>query len=93
VNSGSLSFVVTDNKREKNISPDLLGPSAVSCFANYADAVLVSSVNEPFLAMGFSGSETSEKNQFASWLFKMIDEGTKRNSGRWNKFSKLPFFS
>jgi len=93
VNSGSLSFVISEIKGEKNIHSDLLGPSAVSCFANYSGAVLASSDKEPFLAMGFFGPETSEKSQFASWLFKNIDEGSKRNSGRWNKFSKLPFFS
>jgi len=92
-NSGSLSFVVPETKGGKNIQTDLLGSSATACFANYAEAVLVSSANEPFQAMGFYGSETSEKSQFVSWLFKTIDEGSKRNSGRWHKFSKLPFFS
>jgi len=93
VNSGSLSFVVSETKGEKNIHSDLLGPSAASCFANYSGAVLASSANEHFLAMGFSGFETSERSQFASWLFKIVDEGSKRSAGRWNKFSKLPFFS
>ena len=91
--SGSLSFVVIETRGGKNIHSDFLGSSATDCFANYADAVLASSANEPFQAMGFSGSETIEKSQFASWLFKTIDEGSKRNSGRWHKFSKLPFFS
>jgi len=91
--SGSLSFVTSETKVGKNIHTDFLGSSAASCFANYAGAVLASSANEPFLAMGFSGFETSEKGQFTSWLFKTIDEGSKRTSGRWHKFSKLPFFS
>jgi len=91
--SGTLSFVAPEIKGGKNVNSDLLGSSAASCFANYAGAVLAAAANEPFLAMGFSGSETSEKGQFASWLFKTIDESSKRNSGRWNKFSKLPFFS
>jgi hypothetical protein len=92
-NSGSLSFVVSEIKGDKNIHSDLLGPSAASCFANYSAAVLASSAKENFHAMGFSGPETSEKSQFASWLFKIIDEGSKRNSGRWNKFSKFPFLA
>jgi len=91
-NSGSLSFVVSETKGEKTIHSDLLGPQAAFCFANYSGAVLASSANEPFLAMGFSGFETSEKSQFANWLFKIVDEGSKRNAGRWNKFSRLPFF-
>ncbi len=81
-NSGTLSFVAPETKGEKNILPDLLGSSAATCFVNYAGAVLAASVNEPFLAMGFSGFETSEKSQFASWLFKNIDEGSKKSSGR-----------
>jgi NAD(P)-dependent dehydrogenase (short-subunit alcohol dehydrogenase family) len=92
--SGTLSFAAPEIKGGKNIHSDLsdlLGPSAASCFANYAGAVLASSANEPFQVMGFSGPETSEKSQFASWLFKMIDEGLKRNAGRWNKFSKSLF--
>jgi len=91
--SGSLSFVVLETRGVKNIHSDLLGSSAAACFTNYAGAVLASSTNEPFLTMGFSGPETSEKSQFASWLFKTIDESSKRNSGRWHKFSRLPFFS
>jgi len=91
--SGSVSFVALETRGGKNIHSDLLGASAAACFANYAGAVLASSANEPFLTMGFSGPETSEKGQFASWLFKAIDESSKRNSGRWHKFSKLPFFS
>jgi hypothetical protein len=89
--SGTLSFIAPEIKDGKNIHSDLLGPSAASCFANYSGAVLASSANEPFLAMGFSGSETNEKSQFASWLFRIIDEGVKKNSGRWNKFSKALF--
>jgi hypothetical protein len=91
--SGTLSFVASETKAGKTIHSDLLGPSAAFCFANYAGAVLASSADEPFQAMGFSGFETSEKSQFASWLFKMIDESSKRNSGRWNKYLKLPFLA
>jgi len=91
--SGSLSFVILETKMGKTVHQDFLGSSATACFANYADAVLASSVNEPFFTMGFSCLETNEKSQFASWLHKTIDEGSKRNSGRWHKLSKLPFFS
>ena len=91
---GSLSFVAPEIKaNEKSSSPaDLLGPPAITCFANFASGVLSLSANEPFQVMGFSGSEASDKGDFASWLFKMVDEGSRRNTGRWNKFSKLSFF-
>ena len=89
---GSLSFVAPEiNTVGKNIQTDLLGPATASCFTNFAGAVLASSASEPFLTLGFSGSETGEKTEFASWLFKIVDEGSRKYSGRWNKFSKISF--
>jgi hypothetical protein len=90
---GSLSFVAPEIKTgDKNNPADLLGPPAATCFTNFASGVLSLSANEPFQVMGFSGSESGDKNEFAAWLFKMVDEGSRRNTGRWNKFSKLSFF-
>ena len=90
---GTLSFVAPEvNPVSRNVQTDLLGSPAGACFTGFAGGVLASSVNEPFLTMGFSGSETGEKGEFASWLFKIVDEGAAKNRGRWNKFSKLGLF-
>jgi len=90
--SGSLSFVAPEvSPTGKNAQTDLLGPSAAACFVNYASGIFASSATEPFQVNGFSGPETGDKGEFAAWLFKLIDEGAKKNSFRWNKFSKLGF--
>ena len=90
--SGSLSFVAPEvSPVGKNAQTDLLGPSAAACFVNYASGIFASSMTEPFQVTGFSGSETGDKGEFAAWLFKLIDEGARKTSFRWNKFSKLGF--
>ena len=90
--SGSLSLIAPETSSgNRNAQADLLGPPAVSSFMSFAGSVLASSVNEPFQVLGFSGSEGAEKADFAEWLFKIIDEGSKKYSGRWNKYSKLGF--
>jgi len=91
--SGSISFVAPElSPGSKNSQADLLGQPAAACFANFARGVLSNNVNVPFQVMGFSGYEAGEKNEFSSWLFKIIDEGSVKNSGRWHKYSKLSFF-
>ena len=83
--------------REKNAlnrSPqvDLLGPSAAASFRAFAQGILASSANEPFQAMGFSTAEAGAAEGFAPWLFKKIDEGAGKNSGRWHKYSRFRLF-
>ena len=91
--AGSLSFVAPEIKAvDKNTPADLLGPPAATCFMNFASGILSLSANEPFQVMGFSGSETSDKGEFAAWLFKIIDESSRKYTGKWNRFSKYSFF-
>ena len=93
--AGSLSFIAPEpghDSNVKNSQADLLGPSALASFRTFAQGILTSSANEPFHVMGFSGPESGAKEEFAAWLFKIIDEGARKYSGRWNKFSKLSFF-
>ena len=90
--AGSLSFVAPEIRTGDKNATDLLGPPAATCFTNFASGVLSLSANEPFHVMGFSGSEAGDRGEFAAWLFKMVDEGSRKNTGRWNKFSKLSFF-
>ena len=95
IGSGSLSFVTPETSAGgggKNTQTDILGPSAASSFRSFAQGILSTSVNEPFRVMGFTGYEAGVEGDFASWFFKIIDEDTKKNSGRWHKYSKLGFF-
>ena len=92
--SGSISFVAPELAPDgtgRNVQTDLLGPPAAASFRAFAQGVLASQANEAFQVMGFSGSENGTKEEFASWLFKTIDEGSRKNSGRWIKFSRLGF--
>jgi NAD(P)-dependent dehydrogenase (short-subunit alcohol dehydrogenase family) len=92
---GSLSFIAPEPGPEggtKNAQADLLGPPALASFRTFAQGILASSANELFQVMGFSGTENAAKEEFAAWLFKIIDEGNRRNSGKWHKYSKLGFF-
>ena len=91
--SGSLSLVVPEiSTSGKHAQANLLGPSAAASFRAFAQSLLALSAHEPFLLMGFTGVEAGAEEEFSAWLFKIIDEGSKRNSGRWQKYSKIPLF-
>jgi hypothetical protein len=93
--TGSLSFVAPEHGAEggaKNAQVDLLGPPALASFRTFAQGILAASVNETFQVMGFSAPENSAKEEFAAWFFKIIDEGAKKNSGKWQKYPKIGFF-
>jgi len=93
--SGSLSFVTPEpsvNSGGKNTQTDILGPSATASFHSFTQGILSTSANEPYRVMGFTGCEAGAEAEFAAWLFKIIDEDTRKNSGRWHKYSKLGFF-
>jgi len=91
--SGTLALVVPEiNPDGKNAQVDLLGPSAAASFRTFAQSVLAMSANGPFLLTGFNGPEPGAEQEFADWLFKIVDEGAKKNRGRWLRFSKLKLF-
>lgn len=89
---GMLSLIVPElNTAAKDDVPDLIGPAAVSVFRSLAQRVLISSMNAPYGAMGFSSSEPGEESAFAAYVFKTVEEG-RRNSGKWYKYGKLGLF-
>lgn len=82
-----------DRRSPDKISPaDLTGPSASASFHAFAQSVLASTVNETFQVMGFISAEAGDESDFAAWIFKITDESTEKNSGRWHRYSKLRFF-
>ena len=92
---GSLSFIAPEHCPDggtKNAQVDLLGPPALASFRTFAQGILASSANELFQIIGFTAPESGAKEEFAAWLFKLIDEGNRKNSGRWQKYPKLGFF-
>jgi len=93
--TGSLSFIAPEPGADggaKNAQVDLLGPPALASFRTFAQGILTSSANELFQVMGFSAPENAAKEEFAAWLFKIIDEGARKNSGKWQKYPKIGFF-
>ena len=92
--SGSLSFVVPEPSTGggKNSQIDILGPAAIASFRALAQGIITSSANEPFRVMGFTGYEAGTESEFTAWFTKIIDDGSKRNSGRWHRYSKIGFF-
>ncbi|MCL2069436.1 MAG: hypothetical protein FWH19_00435 [Treponema sp.] len=95
--SGCLSFVAPESAAGRKAQLDILGSSALASFRTFAQGILAqSAISSPlgrsFLTMGFTASGSCSEEEFALWLFKIIDESSKKNSGRWHKYSKINFF-
>jgi hypothetical protein len=97
---GALALVVPELiTGPRDGPPDLLGPPAAAAFRAFAQGILVSppSGGEDnvqimgFTASGAAGAE--EEALFAGYIFRMMEEGIRRNSGKWHKFSKFNFLS
>ncbi|MDR1251566.1 MAG: hypothetical protein LBK62_05305 [Treponema sp.] len=92
--SGTLALVYSDinSGGEKDNAADLLGPSSLASFQAFTRSLLISAFNEPYITMGFSCSGAGNEAGFASFVLKLIDEGSKRNNGKLHKYGKLSFF-
>jgi NAD(P)-dependent dehydrogenase (short-subunit alcohol dehydrogenase family) len=93
-NGGTLVLVLSNagTRTEKGETPDLMGPSVAASFSSFSSGILASSVGKPYTALGFS-SEAGEDTAFAAFIFKILDENSKRNSGKWHRYGKFSFFS
>jgi hypothetical protein len=93
VGGGSLALVLSDLAAgtEKGETPDLMGPSVAASFRSFASGLLASSVGKPYAVKVFS-CETGEDAAFAAFVFKILDEGNKRGSGKWHRYGKLNLF-
>jgi hypothetical protein len=90
--SGTLSLVLAESTAASKDTIDLLGPSATASFRAFTQNLLTSSLCDSFQLMGFSASDSGDNAAFAAFIFKLIEEGSKRNNGRWHKFGKLNLF-
>jgi NAD(P)-dependent dehydrogenase (short-subunit alcohol dehydrogenase family) len=92
--SGTLALVLSDLNAGTvtEDAPDLLGPPAVAAFRAFTQSLLSYAGNEPYLTMGFSSTELGEEGDFSAFIFKLIDEGNRRNNGKWHKYGRLGFF-
>ncbi|MDR0525761.1 MAG: hypothetical protein LBG90_07820 [Spirochaetaceae bacterium] len=90
--AGILALVFSEPEISKDEPPDVLGPGASAAFRAFAENLTAGAPREPFQIMGFSGPRSADPNAFGAFIFKTIEDGTKRNAGKWHKFGKS-FFS
>jgi hypothetical protein len=90
---GVLALVVSGiSPGGKYDAADIAGPAAAAAFRGFAQGILSASAGEPYRALGFSSGEAGGDEEFAAYVFKIIDEGNRRDSGRWFKFGRLNLF-
>jgi hypothetical protein len=90
---GVLAMVIPDiSPGGKEDAADIAGPVAAAAFRGLAQSMLIASTGEPYRALGFSSAEAGGDEEFAAYIFKVIDEGNRRDSGRWFKFGRLNLF-
>ena len=91
---GTLALVYPDinSSSGKDEPADVLGPSALASFRALTHSLLAAAHNEPYTTVGFSTSDAGNEAAFASFIFKSIDELTKRSNGKLFKFGKFSFF-
>ncbi|MDR3174480.1 MAG: hypothetical protein LBU19_09540 [Treponema sp.] len=90
--SGVLALVVPDPGSGRDDQADLLGLPAAAAFRAFTQGLLASSAAEPYVTLGFSSQETGDDDNFAAYVFRLIDQAGKRNSGKWYKYGRLNFF-
>jgi hypothetical protein len=90
---GTLALVLSNISAAGNRGApvDLMGPSVAASFRAFATGLLSLSYGKAHQTLAFS-SETGEDPGFAAFIFKLVDEGSWRNAGKWHKYGKLGFF-
>jgi len=91
---GTLALVYPDITMfsGKDDSADVLGPSALASFRALTHGLLQTATSEPYITVGFSFSDSGNESAFASYIYKTIDDITKRSCGKLHKFGKFNFF-
>jgi hypothetical protein len=91
---GTLALVYPDFPlySGKDDSADVLGPAALASFRALTNGLLHAAAGEPYITVGFSFSDSGNEAAFASYIYKTIDDITKRSCGKLHKFGKFNFF-
>ena len=93
--SGTLALVypeISAGGGSKDDAADILGPSALASFHALTKSLLTAAGREQYVTAGFSSSDTGNEAAFAAFIFKYIDETSKRTNGKLHKFGKFNFF-
>jgi hypothetical protein len=90
---GTLALVYSDIPNTgRDEAADILGPSSLASFRSLTQGLLAAAHSETYFTEGFSCSDTGNEAAFAAFMYKHIDEGNKRSSGKLHKFGKFSFF-
>ncbi len=88
--SGTLSFALA---APLPYADDLLSSCAAASFQALAQGLLARTGAELFQTFGFSTPENNvDDAAFAAFIFKIMEEGNKKNNGRWHRFGKISLF-
>lgn len=92
--AGTLAFVLAENiaSSQKDETPDLFGVSVAASFRAFSQSMLAASFREPYRVQAFSNAEAGDDAGFASFVFKVLDEGAKKDSGKWHKYGRSGIF-
>jgi hypothetical protein len=90
--TGVLALVAPELGSGRDDQADLLGLPAAAAFRAFTQSLLASSAAEPYVTLGFSSRETGDDDNFAAYIFRLIDQASRRNSGKWHKYGRLGFF-
>jgi hypothetical protein len=88
---GTLSLVYPEINESagENETPDFLGHSALAVFRSLTRNLLSAAFSEPFLTLGFTGVDDAG---FAAFIFKQLEEKTRRGNGKLHKYGKHGLF-
>lgn len=90
----SLSFVLSEaalNSGRDELA-DLAGGAVAAAYRAFAQAAVAASIRDGTAVYGFSSSEAMDDAGFASFVFRILDEGNKRDLGKWHKYGKGGLF-
>ena len=76
----------------KDDAADVLGPAALASFKALTHGLLAAAHNEQYITVGFSTSDVGNETAFAAFLYKNINEITKRSNGKLHKYGKFKLF-
>jgi hypothetical protein len=92
--AGTLALVLSEAPflGNKDESEDLMGPVIGSAFRSLAQGLLASSYSDPYRTLAFSTTDLGDDGAYAAFVYKIIDEDNKKNSGKWHKYGKVGLF-